>query len=88
MRAILERALADAGVTPVLPGLPAGVQASVRAGDGYDILFLLHHTDGTHVVDLPGERRDLLHQDRDPQRRITLEPFGVAVLGNPAEGRH
>lgn len=88
MRAILERALADAGVTPVLPGLPAGVQATVRAGDGYDILFLLNHTDGTHVVELPGERRDLLHQDRDPQRRITLEPFGVAVLGNPAEGRH
>jgi len=39
---LLARVCADAGVRPVLPGLPPGVEA-VRRGDR---VFLLHHDDG------------------------------------------
>jgi beta-galactosidase len=42
-RIVLDAATA-AGVTPVLPGLPGGVEAVMRRGDGADYLFVLNHT--------------------------------------------
>ncbi|MET7301075.1 beta-galactosidase [Embleya sp. NPDC005575] len=82
MRGLIARACADAGVEPVLPVLPRGVQASIRAGDGYDVLVVLNHTDATHEIDLPDVRRDLLTKDRAITRRVTLAPRDVAVLGS------
>lgn len=60
MRALLDDVRAAAGVTPVLPGLPAGVQATVREGAGGRYLFLLNH--GAEAVEavLPGPMRDAL----------------------------
>ncbi|GAA4969195.1 beta-galactosidase [Yinghuangia aomiensis] len=81
MRDLTRRALADAGVDPVLPGLPPGVQAVVRRGDGYDVLIVLNHTEEPVTVTLPAERRDLLAADRPLVAGLTLEPRGVAVLG-------
>jgi beta-galactosidase len=46
---LLRRVCADAGVTPVLPDLPPGVEA-VRRGDK---IFLLHHAD-------PGQRVEII----------------------------
>ncbi|MGW0008105.1 Beta-galactosidase C-terminal domain [Nocardia grenadensis] len=59
-----------------------GVQATIRAGDGYDVLVVLNHTDAAHEIDLPTARRDLLTNDRAITRRITLAPQDVAVLGS------
>ena len=42
MRRLLARVCADAGVRPVLPGLPEGVEAVRRGG----WVFLLHHDTG------------------------------------------
>ncbi|WP_431977931.1 beta-galactosidase [Propioniciclava coleopterorum] len=43
---VLVRTWADqAGVAPVLPGLPEGVEAVRRTGDGESFLFLFNHTD-------------------------------------------
>lgn len=86
MRVLTARALADAGVHPVLPGLPPGVQAAIRHGDGHDVLILLNHTDDKHEVALPGDRCDLLAVGRPAVRHLTLEPRGVAVLGSPGLG--
>lgn len=82
MRAIVDRALADAGVAPVLPGLPTGIQATVRHGADHDVLILLNHTGDTREVTLPAARRDLLDDKRPLVRHVALAPRGVAVLGN------
>lgn len=82
MRALVDRALADAGVAPVLPGLRAGVQAVIRHGAGHDVLILLNHTDECRELTLPADRRDLLDEKRPLVRHVTLEPRGVAVLGS------
>ncbi|MFB7177927.1 beta-galactosidase [Streptomyces sp. NPDC056257] len=82
MRALVDRALADAGVAPVLPGLPAGVQATIRHGADLDVLILLNHGEDEQEVTLPADRRDLLAAHRPLVRRVTLAPRGVAVLGS------
>ncbi|MFI6985131.1 beta-galactosidase trimerization domain-containing protein, partial [Embleya sp. NPDC050154] len=82
MRGLIVRACADAGVEPVLPVLPRGVQASIRTGDGYDVLVLLNHTGHAHEVELPTPRRDLLADGQPTTRRVTLAPQAVAVLGS------
>ncbi|MFJ3725594.1 beta-galactosidase [Streptomyces sp. NPDC090045] len=82
MRALVDRSLAEAGVVPVLPGLPAGVQATIRHGAGHDVLILLNHGEDEQEVALPADRRDLLDAHRPPVRRVTLAPRGVAVLGS------
>ncbi|MFF9163244.1 beta-galactosidase [Streptomyces longwoodensis] len=75
LRALLTRIATDAGVRPVLAGLPADVEA-VRRGD---LLFLLHHGREPVVVDVPGTHHDLLtgtaHTDRVPLGR-----YGAVVL--------
>ncbi len=75
LRDLLARVCAEAGVRPVLDGLPAGVEA-VRRGD---LLFLLHHGRDTVTVDLPGTHRDLLTGETVTDR-VTLARHGVAVL--------
>ncbi|MEU0741950.1 beta-galactosidase [Streptomyces sp. NPDC006134] len=75
LRALLTRAAAEAGVRPVLDGLPAGVEA-VRRGD---VLFLLHHGRAPVTVDVPGTHRDLLTGET-VTGRVTLGRHGVAVL--------
>ncbi|AEE47427.1 beta-galactosidase [Cellulomonas fimi] len=50
--ALTERLLVEAGVSPVLDGVPAGVEvARRRAADGRSWLFVLNHTEAP--VDLP-----------------------------------
>ncbi|MCF2528096.1 beta-galactosidase [Yinghuangia soli] len=89
MAELTARALADAKVAPVLPGLPHGVQAVIRhstpdSGPAYDVLILLNHTEDEHEIELPLERCDMLAADRPALSRVTLAPRAVAVLGGTA----
>jgi beta-galactosidase len=77
---LAARALADAGVTGVLPDLPPGVEA-VRRGDG---LFLLNHGTGTARVALPHPATDLLTGSA-ADGEITLAPQAVAALVQGAD---
>ncbi|MFE9819206.1 beta-galactosidase [Streptomyces sp. NPDC005773] len=79
LRALLGDAVREAGVTPVLAGLPDGVEA-VRRGD---LLFLLHHGRDTVTVTLPGSYEDLL-TGRTVEDRVELGRHGVAVLRSAA----
>ncbi|PBC82876.1 MULTISPECIES: beta-galactosidase [unclassified Streptomyces] len=94
MRALLDDVRAAAGVTPVLSGLPEGVQAAVREGTGGRYLFLLNH--GTEAVEavLPGPMREALAAVDGAGEgaggagpgavdRVVLGPRGVAVLTEP-----
>jgi beta-galactosidase len=56
--ALLGRLLTEAGVEPTVAGLPAGVEAVRRVGDGRSYLFLLNHTGAD--VPLPAPGADLL----------------------------
>ncbi|UNO41576.1 beta-galactosidase [Streptomyces sp. MST-110588] len=60
LRALLDEVRAAAGVRPVLAGLPAGVQATVREGAGGRFLFLLNHETAAVEVALPQPMVSLL----------------------------
>ncbi|MFF9481307.1 beta-galactosidase [Streptomyces sp. NPDC014733] len=53
LRALLDDVREAAGVAPVVAGLPAGVQATVREGAAGRFLFLLNHGARTARVTLP-----------------------------------
>ncbi|MFF6883923.1 beta-galactosidase [Streptomyces sp. NPDC012421] len=75
LRALLTEAAREAGIHPVLAGLPDGVEA-VRRGD---LLFLLHHGRAPVTVRVPGRHRDLL-TGTTVDDTLTLDRFGAAVL--------
>ncbi|MFD9043069.1 beta-galactosidase [Streptomyces bottropensis] len=75
LRGLLARVAADAGVRPVLDGLPDGVEA-VRRGD---VLFVLNHGRDTVTVEVPGTPRDLL-TGATVTGTLSLARYGVAVL--------
>ena len=82
MRRLLLRIAEEAGAEPVLPGLPAGVQAVVRHGSDRAYLFLLNHGSAPAVVRLPVPVPDLLTDPDHAVDEITLAPRAVAVLGS------
>ncbi|WP_020658458.1 beta-galactosidase [Amycolatopsis benzoatilytica] len=79
MRTLFDRITAEADVSPVLPGLPDGVQAVVRRG-GTDYLFLLNHNSVPVTVSLPSPGTDVLTDPAPPSSEVDLAPYGVAVL--------
>lgn len=79
LRALLADVVREAGVEPVLAGLPEGVEA-VRRGE---LLFLLHHRREMVTVAVPGTYEDLL-TGRTVTDRIALGRYGVAVLRRAA----
>ncbi|MET9805118.1 beta-galactosidase [Streptomyces halstedii] len=75
LRELLGRVTREAGVGPVLDGLPAGVEAVRRGG----LLFLLHHGRSPVEVALPGRYTDLL-TGAEADGRVRLDRYGAAVL--------
>lgn len=79
MDSVVARAVADAGVGPVLPGIPRGVEASVRrSANGERWLFLLNHNDTDVTVRVPPGARDALAGQPLPEA-VVLERRGVVV---------
>ncbi|KPI29341.1 Beta-galactosidase [Actinobacteria bacterium OK074] len=75
LRGLLAEIAADAGVRPVLAGLPDFVEA-VRRGD---LLFVLNHGRDTVTLSVPGTHRDLL-TGAEVTDEITLGRHDVMVL--------
>ncbi|WP_324788937.1 beta-galactosidase [Streptomyces sp. H51] len=75
LRRVLTGIAAEAGVRPVLDGLPGQVEA-VRRGE---LLFVLNHGREPVTVEVPGTHHDLLTRATVTDR-LTLERYGVAVL--------
>ncbi|MCX5006779.1 beta-galactosidase [Streptomyces sp. NBC_00638] len=75
LRELLAGAAHDAGVRPVLDGLPERVEA-VRRGD---LLFLLNHGRDAVTVEVPGSHRDLLGGTSFTDS-VRLERHGAVVL--------
>ncbi|MEU9502483.1 beta-galactosidase [Streptomyces sp. NPDC048196] len=83
LRTLLDGVRAEAGVTPVLPNLPPGVQATVREGTDVRYVFLLNHGAEAAEVVLPRPLRDAMAADGPAVTRVTLPRRGVAVLAAP-----
>jgi beta-galactosidase len=81
LRGLLDHVRQEAGVRPVLDGLPDRVQAAVREDDEHRFLFLLNHGGSEAVVELPEPMRDRLSPEGSgPVTTVTLPPRGVAVM--------
>ncbi|MFB9902807.1 beta-galactosidase [Allokutzneria oryzae] len=76
MRALSDHVVAEAGVEPVLAGLPSGVQAARRG----EFLFLLNHNPHGSTVDVDRPMTDLLSPGKGAAKRVELPARGVAVL--------
>ncbi|GAA2859394.1 beta-galactosidase [Actinoplanes cyaneus] len=74
LRRLVDRVTAEAGVTPVLPGLPPEMEA-VRRGD---LLFLFNHGEAPGTVPLPGPGTNAL-TGRALPGPVTVQPGGVIV---------
>ncbi|MFG3119989.1 beta-galactosidase [Streptomyces sp. NPDC048197] len=83
LRTLLDGVRAEAGVTPVLPNLPPGVQATVREATDVRYVFLLNHGAEAAEVALPRPLRDAMTADGPAVTRVTLPRRGVAVLAGP-----
>jgi beta-galactosidase len=76
MATVIGRALADAGVEPVLPGIPDGVEAVTRA----DWLFLLNHNTTEVTVPIPTATDALSGEPLENEVRLAGRGVLVARL--------
>jgi beta-galactosidase len=70
--------LSDAGLAPVLPNIPEGVDVAIRAGDNKHILILTNYNAAPVTISLPSEMHDVLAGKTASS--VTLAQYGVAVL--------
>jgi beta-galactosidase len=87
MRRILRAAAAAAGVAPVLPGLPAGVEATRRDGPADSYLFLLNHGTRAVTVPLPGPAAAVFGDGDTDELSVRLPARGVSVLRHSRQGK-
>jgi len=76
--ALVATVLKTARVRPVLRP-PAGVEATVRAGKGRRLLFLINHNETPTTVSVPAGKRELL-TGKTTGKELALDRFGVAVI--------
>jgi beta-galactosidase len=76
---LLGLVCAEAGIMPVLPHLPAGVEALRRSKEGKSWLFLLNHTGSKVQIPIENAGRDLLTGEA-VNNSISMETNSVVVL--------
>ncbi|GGR59086.1 beta-galactosidase [Deinococcus seoulensis] len=78
---VLTRALCDeAGVAPLVPDLPDGVEVTRRDGPGGRFLFLLNHAPEERRVEVPGVTGTDLLSGEAVDAALTLPPHGVRLI--------
>ncbi|MBN1579862.1 MAG: beta-galactosidase trimerization domain-containing protein, partial [Anaerolineae bacterium] len=70
--------LEHAGITAVLTP-PAGVETSLREGEGKQLLFLVNHTEQEQIVAVPAGQTELLTGVETGETWV-LDRYGVAVI--------
>lgn len=80
LNGLMRDVCASSNIMPLIDA-PQGIEASVRSQGDTSTLFVINHTDQTAEVDLRDKRgRDSLSGEAI-SGRITLEPYGVRVIG-------
>jgi len=77
---LVDDVLAEAGVVPVVSGLPSGVEAVRRSNTDETFLFLINHTDGDARVDVEGTE---LIGGLEVAGGLVIPAGGVAVVRAP-----
>ncbi len=77
---LTARLLDEAGVKPILPDVPAGVEVCRRSGAGKSVLILINHNTTDEHVSLPTSMRDLIGAQGAAVSAVDLPGYGVAVL--------
>ena len=82
MRVLMDRVRGEADISPLVDGLPEGVQTTLRVGeDGARYLFLLNHGETEATVPLPWPGHDLLSAASGGETpQVRLPARGVAVI--------
>jgi beta-galactosidase len=75
---VIADVLEKAGVQR-MANLPAGVEGSIREGEGRKLLFLINHTEEEQAVSVPAGLPELL-SGKMTEDRLTLPRFGIAVV--------
>ncbi|HZQ43367.1 MAG TPA: beta-galactosidase [Acidobacteriaceae bacterium] len=70
--------LSDAGIAPILPNIPEGVDVAIRSGDNKHILILTNYNADPVTIALPSTMHDVLAGNTTSS--VTLPQYGVAVL--------
>jgi beta-galactosidase len=83
MHRIIAAAAAAAGVSPVVTGLPPGVEAVRRQAADASYLFLLNHGEAAATVGLPEPAALVFGDGEQEGPRLTLPARGVSVLRLP-----
>ncbi len=75
---LIERLLDDAGVEPVVRP-PAGVEVSLRQGQGRRLMLLINHTEQPQSIPVPSGKTELI-TGQTTGETIELGRHGVAVI--------
>ncbi len=78
MAAAAKWMVETSGLTVVMPGIPDGVEVSVRSGAGKRVVILENLSEESKSVTLPAAMEDLLTGGR--ATTLQMAPYGVAVL--------
>lgn len=70
--------LSDAGLEPVLPNIPEGVDVGIRSGNNKRVLVLTNYNPQPVTIALPSTMHDVLAGSTTSS--VTLPQYGVAVL--------
>jgi beta-galactosidase len=72
--------LQQAGVHPIVPNTPAGVEVCERSGNGKTVLILINQTTEEQQVALPSKMTDLFSANNSRVSTVELPKYGVDVL--------
>ena len=68
----------EAGIQPLVPGIPSGVEVCERTGGGRTVLILINHTTSPQQVAVPAGMKAIVGTMQSGQ--VAMEKYGVAVL--------
>ena len=72
--------LHEAGVQPIVPNAPKGVEVCERSGNKKTVLILINHNTTSQMVALPSTMTNVLSVDHAQVSQVELPKYGVAVL--------
>jgi beta-galactosidase len=75
---LIAELLEDARIQPLVKP-PNGVEASIRQGNRWKLLFLMNHTEQPKIVDVPEGRIELLGNTKT-KKTLRLDRFEAAVI--------
>ncbi|MGC8549511.1 MAG: beta-galactosidase [Acidobacteriaceae bacterium] len=80
MEKLAAWALRNAGVGPILPSVPKGVEVCQRSNAAKDIIILINHDTAAHTITLRRPMFNLLKNQSVRVTSVALPKYGVAVL--------